>query len=123
MANCNYQCFFISGAELSGGNVLFSLSGTPTLKDKAQIVLRFNRNIAIPAGATDSTLVYITVDGVSYPWLNRFGNQMTVGELLKTNNCQYFCPRFNYLNYFGLSTPAHFIAHNFPLKTCSYYVV
>ena len=111
----------ITSANVDSSSLILSLNGVPSLSDKSQVVLRFSPNISVPAGAS-SCPVYIRVNDVEYELLNRFGDSMTCEDLLTTKSGSYFYPRFNYLSYVGATPNEHFITHNFPLKTCSYYV-
>lgn len=120
--NNNIQSFLITNAEVQTDVLVLTLNGTPNLMDTARVVLRFAPNVAIPSGSANLP-VEIVVNGTNTPLLNRYGDNMLGGELKATTSGTYFCPRFNYLTYVGLvDTDYHFITHNFPLRTCSYYI-
>lgn len=113
----SYQRYCISTATENGTNVVLTLNGTPNLTNGAKIVLRFKEGTPYVASALP---VVVSIGGTDYPLLNRFGNPMTGSDLKPSTMTNTYCPRVNYLTYYGSSTP-HLIAHNYPFANCSYY--
>ena len=116
---CDYERLCVYGVNIGESTVSLLLSGTPSISNGSKLVFRFKEGIEFPK-ENYNTAVSIIVNGTAYPLWNRFGNPMVVGDLRKSVCSNSFCPRVNYLTYFGETTP-HFIVHNMPAVTCSYY--
>lgn len=116
---CDYERLCVKSINVGETTVSLVLSGNATTENGSKLVFRFCEGIEFPK-ANYNTPVSILVNNVAYPLWNRYGNPMVVGDLRKSVCSNSFCPRVNYLSYFGESTP-HFIVHNMPSVSCSYY--
>ena len=77
--NCNCNCrhfFYVNEAQLSGSNIVLTLSKQPTLRDGNRLCFRFGKGVSIPANSSTFP-VYIQINGSNYPIWNKYGDILT----------------------------------------------
>lgn len=110
-----YPTFFITGSSLSNGTLLLNVSGTPSMSEHVHFALRFAPRVSIPTGASASTPVKLVIGGVTYSFLDKYGEPVTFAELPKDRIVDiYFSPRFVIVGGVGSSTSE---------ETTSYYFI
>ena len=123
--NCNCNCrhfFYVNEAQLSGNNIVLTLSKQPTLRDGNRLCFRFGKGVSIPANSSTYP-VYIQINGSNYPIWNKYGDILTGAGLIESNISGIYCSKFTYHGFIGQQTTDetinyHLILHNIPREAC-----
>lgn len=124
----NYNpIFFITSAALTGGNLVLTINGTPSIAERNTARFLFAPNVAVPAGVTADTPVTIAIGAESYVLQDKFGMPLTFSELpvvtsvLSGVTTQFFATRRPIvcgIGSDGAETPTFFfIAWNLPIPS------
>lgn len=80
-----YPTFFITGATLSEGRVVLSVSGSIALSNRSVASLLFAPNVAIPQDSSPSSQVVLSINGSQFPLYGKFSQEMVLSELPTVN--------------------------------------
>ena len=90
-----YPTYFVTGAALTGGNLVLTISGSPSMSEHIHFALRFAPRVAIPSGIAASTPVVLSIGGTNYNIKDKYAEPVVFAELPKDRiNDTYFSPRF-----------------------------
>ena len=100
-----YPTYFITSATVSGGNLVLSVNGSPSMSEHIHFALRFAPRVAIPSGVSATMPVVLSISGVNYAFKDKYAEPIVFSELPKDriNDC-YFSPRFAIVGGVGSST-------------------
>lgn len=100
-----YPTYFITGAALSGGNLVLTVNGSPAMSEHIHFALRFAPRVAVPSGVASSTPIVLSIGGVNYEAKDKYAEQVVFSELPKDRiNDTFFSPRFVVVGGVGSTT-------------------
>ena len=111
-----YPTFFITGASLTSGSLVLTVSGSPSLSEHIHFALRFAPRVAIPSGLAVNTPVVLSINGTNYNIKDKYAEDVVFAELPKDRiNDNYFSPRFAIVGGVGsASDEYYYIAWDLP---------
>ena len=116
-----YPTYFITGASLTGGNLVLTVNGSPAMSEHVHFALRFAPKISIPSGLAADTPVVLSIGGVNYAIKDKYAEDVVYSEIPKDRISDvYFSPRFVVVGGVGSSvseetTSYYFVAWNLPI--------
>ena len=121
MSRNYYPTYFVTGATLTNGNLVLTVSGTPAISEHVHFALRFAPRVAIPSGVAANTPVVLSIGGVNYAIKDKYAEDVVYSEIPKDRiNDTYFSPRFVIVGGVGSTTSEdetsyYFVAWDLPV--------
>ena len=104
-----YPTYFITGAELTGGNLVLTVNGSPAMSEHIHFALRFAPRVSIPSGVGATIPVVLAIGGTNYVIKDKYAEQVVFSELPKDRiNDTYFSPRFTIIGGVGSDSDAYY---------------
>ena len=112
-----YPTYFITAAALTGGNLVLTVNGSPSMSEHIHFALRFAPRVAIPSGVGSSIPVVLSIGGTNYVIKDKYAEQVVFSELPKDRiNDIYFSPRFSIVGGVGSSDDTYYyVAWDLPV--------
>jgi len=117
-----YPVYFVTGASISDGSIVLSISGSPAISEHSHFAIRFAPGVSIPSGCTADMPVVISIGSSTYAIKDKYAEPVTFAEMPKDRvNCSYFNPRFVIVGGIGSSTDSsattyYYVAWDIPLN-------
>ena len=112
-----YPTYFITAASLTGGVLVLTVNGNPSMSEHIHFALRFAPRVAIPSGVGSSIPVSLSINGTNYVIKDKYAEQVVFSELPKDRiNDIYFSPRFAIVGGVGSDEDTYYyVAWDLPL--------